>query len=120
MPGDQVHDRLGDVGRMVADPFDVLRAKEQMRAERDVAWILHHVGQEIAENRIFQRIEIDVALPDFARALAVTLRVCVELLKDVLDAYARSLSRCAYASSTSLRSSVATSFMCFRPTIARG
>ena len=49
-----------------------------MRAEGDVARVLHHVGQQIAEHRIFQRVEIGVALPDLARPLGVALRVGVE------------------------------------------
>jgi hypothetical protein len=69
-----------------------------MRTEGNIARILHHVGQEIAEDRILQRIKVDVALPHFAT---------------------RPSSRCAKASSTSLRSSVATSFICLRPMIAR-
>ena len=77
-PVDQIEDRLGDVGRVVADPLDVLGAEQKMGAERDVARILHHVGQKVAEHRILQRVEFDVALPDRARALGIALRVGVE------------------------------------------
>ena len=67
-PGDEIEDGLGDVGGVIADPLDVLRAEQEMGAEGDVARILHHVGEEVAEHRILERVEIDVALPDFARA----------------------------------------------------
>ena len=59
-----------------------------MGAERDVARILHHVGQEIAEHRILERVEVDVALPDLARPLGVALRVGVE---HVLHQFGRDL-----------------------------
>ena len=59
-----------------------------MGAERDVARILHHVGQEIAEHRVFEGVEIDVALPDLARALGVALGVGVE---HVLHQFGRDL-----------------------------
>ncbi len=49
-----------------------------MSAERDVARILHHVRQEIAKHRVFERVEIDVALPHLARTFRVALGVGVE------------------------------------------
>ena len=68
LAGDEIDDGLGDIGGVVADPLDVLGAEQQMGAEGDVARILHHVGQEIAEHRILERVEIDVALPHGSRA----------------------------------------------------
>ena len=76
--GHEIKDGLGDVGGVVADPLEVLGAEQQMRAEGDVARILHHVGQQIAEHRILERVEFDVALPDRAGALDVALGVGVE------------------------------------------
>src|SRR3546814_4859873 len=45
--GRQVMGGLGDVGGMVADALDVLGDEQQMRAGRDVARILHHVGEQL-------------------------------------------------------------------------
>ena len=59
-----------------------------MGAERDVARILHHVRQEIAEHQVFQRVEIDVPLPDVERPLDVALGVGVE---HVLHQFGREL-----------------------------
>src|ERR1051325_12228492 len=47
-----VVDSLGNVGGVVAHALDVLRAEEQMRAERDVARVFHHVGEKLAEQRV--------------------------------------------------------------------
>ena len=84
----QIDHGFGDVGRVIADPLDVLRAKQKMGAERDVARILHHMRQKIAEHRIFERIEIDVPLPDVERPLDVALGVGVE---HVLHQFGREL-----------------------------
>ena len=54
----EVVDVLGDVGGVIADPLDVLGAEQQMRADADVARILHHVGQQLAEQRIVHRVDL--------------------------------------------------------------
>ena len=77
-PGDEIEHRLGDIGGVIADPLDVLRAEQQVRAERNVARVFHHVGQQVAKHRVFERVEFGVALPDRARAFDVALRVGVE------------------------------------------
>ena len=57
-------DILGDIGGVVADPLDVLRRKQQVRAQADIARVLHHVGQQLAEHRIVERVEARIAAPD--------------------------------------------------------
>jgi hypothetical protein len=84
MAGDEVVDGLGDIGRMVADALDILGHEQEMRAERDVARILHHVGQELAEERRVERIDMAVALPDVERTLEVVLRIGVEHVLELL------------------------------------
>ena len=76
--GHQVEHGLGNVRGVVADPLDILGAEQKMGAERDVARILHHVRQEIAEDRVFEGVELGVPLPDVARPLDVALGVGVE------------------------------------------
>src|SRR6202795_1979794 len=48
---DHVEHGFGNVGGVIADPFDVLGAENQVNTERDVARIFHHIGQELAEQR---------------------------------------------------------------------
>ena len=62
------------------------------------------------KTEIFQRVEVDVALPDLTRALGVALGI-----RPVDSPTTR-----AGQGRTSFISSVATSFMCRKPTIARG
>src|SRR5829696_1409656 len=64
LPGHEVVDGLGDVGGVVADALDVLGAEQEMRAERDVARVLHHISEELAEERGVERVDRTVALPD--------------------------------------------------------
>jgi hypothetical protein len=78
IPRDQIDHRFGDVGSVVTDPLEVLRAEEEMGAERDVTRILHHMGQEVAEDGVLQLVKVDVALPHFAGAHFVALRIRVE------------------------------------------
>jgi len=78
LPGNQIDDGLGDVGGVISDPLDVLGAEQKVRAERDIAWILHHVREEVAEHGILKRVEVDVELPDLPRPFRITLGVCVE------------------------------------------
>ena len=77
----EIIDRLGNIGRMVADALDILRTEEEMRAKADIARILHHVGEELAEERVVHRIDL--------------LRPCTK------HSDARSASRSIKASSTS-------------------
>ena len=49
-----------------------------MRAEGDVARVLHHEGEEVAEHGILERVELGVAGPDGARALDIVLGIGVE------------------------------------------
>jgi hypothetical protein len=48
---DVVHG-FGDIGRVIAHPFDILCAKEHVAAKRDVAGVLHHVGQEFPKSEL--------------------------------------------------------------------
>ncbi len=59
-----------------------------MGAESDVARILHHMREQIAEHRVFERVEIDVARPHIERPLDVALGVGVE---HVLHQFGREL-----------------------------
>ena len=75
---DHVEHGFGDVGGMVADPLDVLGAEHQMDAERDVARVFHHVGQQFAEQRGADGVDFLVALPDRHRRRQIVRRIGVE------------------------------------------
>ena len=47
---------------MIAHPLDVLRDEVEVHAGGDVARILHHEGQELAEQRVVHLVDIRVAL----------------------------------------------------------
>src|SRR5271165_304316 len=49
-----------------------------MRAESDIARVLHHVRQQITEDRVFQGVKVGVPLPHLARPLDVALGIGVE------------------------------------------
>ncbi|ESY33756.1 hypothetical protein X749_02670 [Mesorhizobium sp. LNJC391B00] len=61
-----MHGVLGNVGGVVADALDVLGAKQQMRARRDVARIFHHVGQKLAKQRGVHGVDLVVAVANEA------------------------------------------------------
>src|SRR5215212_10657934 len=71
-------DRLSDVRAMIADALDVLGAEEEVRAGRYAAWILHHVGQELAKKRIVEGVDAAVAGPHGGRDIGVLARVGIE------------------------------------------
>ena len=91
---DHVVHRLGDVGGVVADALDVLGAEQQMRAERDVARILHHVGEQLAEQRGVDRVDLLVAAATPSSALATSrARIGVEHVLELARAPARPCAR---------------------------
>ncbi len=83
---DQEVERFGDVRRVIADALEVLRHEEQMRAGRDVARILDHVGQELAEEARIHLVELFVAQPDLEGLLCVALDIGVEHVLDHREA----------------------------------
>ena len=85
LAGDEVVDRLGDVGGVVADALDVLGAEQEMRAEADIARILHHVGQQLAEERGVHGVDLAVRAPHRRGLLDVALGVGVEHLLELLS-----------------------------------
>jgi len=78
LAGDEIVHRLGDVGGVVADALDVLCREQEVGAEGDIARVLQHVGEELAEQRGVERVDGAVAPPDVHRGLVVLLGVGVE------------------------------------------
>ena len=75
---DDVVHRLGDVGGVVAHALDVLGAEQQMDAERDVARIFHHIGEQLAEHRGADRVDFLVAAPHRHRLAVVAAGIGIE------------------------------------------
>jgi ABC-type glutathione transport system ATPase component len=48
---------------MVAHALDVLGAEEQVCAKRYVAGIFHHIGEQLSEQRVVERIHLLVLVP---------------------------------------------------------
>ena len=63
---------------MVADALDVLGAEQEVGAVGDVARVLHHERQEVAEHGIFEQVEVGVAHPHVAGAVDVAVGVGVQ------------------------------------------
>ena len=80
----EVIDILRDVGRVIADALDILRGKQQMGAEPDGAGILHHIGQELAEDRIVERIDFLVRTPHFEGPRCILAGIGVEHVLQLL------------------------------------
>src|SRR5260370_315307 len=59
--------QLGTVGDMVAGALDVLGHEQKMRAGGDGARILHHVGEQLAEQAGIDLVDLLVAFPAVAR-----------------------------------------------------
>ena len=80
---DHVVDGLGDVGGVIAHALDVLGAEQQVDAEGDVARILHHVGQELAEQRGAHGVDLLVAAPHLHRLAESRAGIGVEHLLEL-------------------------------------
>ena len=66
---DHVVRRFGNVGCVVTNALQVLGAEQQMRAEANAARILHHVGEELAEQGIVHGIDALVVAGQNAAAI---------------------------------------------------
>ena len=97
----EVMDGFGDVGRVVADALDVLGAEQQVRAEADVARVLHHVGQQLAEQRIVDGV--DLARRAARRSSALSASRCGIGVEHVLQLAQRQLGHVLEAGHQRLR-----------------
>ena len=68
---DQEDHVLPDVGGQVGDPLQVAADEEELHAGADGVRIFHHVGQQDAEHRAVQRIDLVVAEADLAAGRGV-------------------------------------------------
>ncbi len=68
---------------MVAHPLDVLGAKQQVDTNADIARVFHHVGEQLAEQRVVDRVDLLVAAPHPQRLVDVAPRIGVEHVLDL-------------------------------------
>jgi hypothetical protein len=63
---------------VVTDPLQRLGAEQEVRALGDVARVFHHIGQELAEERGVERVDLVVALADLDGGGGVARRIGIE------------------------------------------
>ena len=81
----QIVDVLGDVGGVIADALDVLGGEQQMRAQPDVARVFHHVGQQLAEQRIVHGVDALIVTPHRVGLVGVALGVGVQHVLELAE-----------------------------------
>jgi hypothetical protein len=81
---DVIYD-FGDVGRMIAHPLDILDVEQQMRAKGDAARILHHVSEELSEQRVVDGIDLLVVASYLERLGDLGANVAVENLIELIE-----------------------------------
>jgi len=59
----KVH-KLGDIGAVIAYPFEIFGHEKHVGPCPDRARILDHVGQHFAKQRIIMLVDIIIAFPD--------------------------------------------------------
>ena len=69
----RVIDHLRNVGRMVADPLEVLGNEKKVRRLPNVVRVFHHVRQQRAENRVVEVVDRLVAFADADGGLGIPL-----------------------------------------------
>jgi len=89
LAGGGVIDHFGDVGGVIADPLDVLGDEQQVGRLADVVRVLHHEGQQGAEDRVVEIVDRGVAFDDPDRGLGVALDEGVEDVVNHLGGDAR-------------------------------
>ena len=56
---------LGDIGGVIADALEIARHEQQLRGAGDGRGVLDHERDEIAEDRVVERIDLGIALDHF-------------------------------------------------------
>jgi hypothetical protein len=74
---------------VVAHPLDVLGAEQEVRAERDVARIFQHVGEALAEQRVVERIDLEIIAPHRERFGGIALLVALEHARELVEHQSR-------------------------------
>src|ERR1700691_887348 len=64
--GDEVDDVFGDVDGVVADALEIFGDEDELEGGEDDGGILHHVGEEFAEELVAEAVHLIVALHDAA------------------------------------------------------
>src|SRR5438132_14308257 len=79
---DHVDHHLRDVGRVVGHALEEARDQDQPDRPRNGLRVRHHVGQQLAEDLLLQRVHLGVLGADLARQLGVPTDEGVQALLD--------------------------------------
>jgi hypothetical protein len=101
---DHVKDGFRDIGRMIADPLDILRAKDEVDGRRDGSGILHHVGEQLTKQRCIKAIDILITRPDLDSLGHVAIGKTVEDIPELGEDEGRYVKHSAHELSRQIRS----------------
>ena len=85
---------FGDVGHVVADALQILRAEQEMRAGRDVARVFHHVGEQFAKHRRVFHVDLLVVHAQRPQAFGVAGQIAFDHAVHLFEHHARPSHRC--------------------------
>jgi hypothetical protein len=71
---------FGYVGRMIANPLDILAAKDEMHTEYRGGRIVDHVRKQFAKERGIQAIKVLVTSPNFDRFCYVSAGEAIQYI----------------------------------------
>jgi hypothetical protein len=101
---DHVKDGFRDIGRMIADPLDILRAKDEVDGGRDGSGILHHVGEQLTKQRCIEAIDILITRPDLDGLGHVAIGKTVEHIPELGQDEGRYVKHSSHELSRQIRS----------------
>ena len=73
LAGGEVDDSLGDVGGAITDAFQVVRDPDEPGGALDVARVLVHKRQQLAEDLIVELVDLVIGVPNDSRQVVVAL-----------------------------------------------
>ena len=73
-------DLFRNIGGVVTDPLQILGHEQQIDAGRDIAWVFHHIGEQLAKQAREHVVHFVVAMPHRDRLVGVALDIGIENL----------------------------------------
>jgi hypothetical protein len=80
---DDINDILGDIGGVVADPFEVLGNEDEFESRKNNAGIAHHVGEKFTKNLVAILIDLIVIGQNFLSEVDIAADNSVEGIADL-------------------------------------
>mmetsp|Transcript_29355 Transcript_29355/g.57173 ORF Transcript_29355/g.57173 Transcript_29355/m.57173 type:complete len:230 (-) Transcript_29355:9504-10193(-) len=92
--GDQINDLFGNRGHVIAHAFDVFGNEMEVHTGGDIARILHHEGQEFAEQRVIHLIDFSVPVDHVLCQFRVTRDIGIKrVLEHPFDLFGHAAQR---------------------------